>query len=318
MGIERGALPTAGFTIVPNDWLRDPRISWKAKGLLAYIASHQEGYQLTRDQIVSEATDGRDSVLAGMRELEDAGYLTRVKVRGEGGKIDGTLYRLGEPVSGKSVPGSDQGKHGTSPGEASDGFSGSGEPAGKKTNPKKTTSEKNTSSASPRRGTRLPDDFQVTQEMRDWYRDNVGNAIDGLIEHEKFLDYWRAAPGAKGVKLDWPATWRNWMRTAMERAGTRPTSGAPAGAAGTKPRYPSAAEREQARREQEHAEMVAAETFVEANGGDPENLDQVLAVVAKIRSGELPLADRTVMPYIEGQIVRDNGAPREVTSYASE
>ena len=48
MSVERGALPTAGFTIVPNEWLRDPRISWKAKGLLAYIASHQEGYRLTR------------------------------------------------------------------------------------------------------------------------------------------------------------------------------------------------------------------------------------------------------------------------------
>ena len=33
-------------------------------------------------------------------------------------------------------------------------------------------------------------------------------------EHQIFGDYWRAQPGQKGVKLDWDATWRNWMRKA--------------------------------------------------------------------------------------------------------
>jgi hypothetical protein len=31
-------------------------------------------------------------------------------------------------------------------------------------------------------------------------------------EHAKFIDYWIAQPGQKGVKSDWEATWRNWMR----------------------------------------------------------------------------------------------------------
>ncbi len=29
---------------------------------------------------------------------------------------------------------------------------------------------------------------------------------------ERFRDYWRSVPGAKGRKLDWAATWRNWVR----------------------------------------------------------------------------------------------------------
>ena len=29
---------------------------------------------------------------------------------------------------------------------------------------------------------------------------------------ENFRDYWTAKPGAGGVKLDWPATWRTWVR----------------------------------------------------------------------------------------------------------
>lgn len=28
----------------------------------------------------------------------------------------------------------------------------------------------------------------------------------------RFVDYWKAQPGAKGRKLDWMATWRNWVR----------------------------------------------------------------------------------------------------------
>jgi hypothetical protein len=30
---------------------------------------------------------------------------------------------------------------------------------------------------------------------------------------DQFRDYWIAVAGAKGVKLDWLATWRNWIRT---------------------------------------------------------------------------------------------------------
>lgn len=37
-----------------------------------------------------------------------------------------------------------------------------------------------------------------------------------IAELEKFRDYWAALPGQKGVKTDWPATWRNWVRRASE------------------------------------------------------------------------------------------------------
>jgi len=50
-------------------------------------------------------------------------------------------------------------------------------------------------------------------------------------ELAKFRDYWIGKPGAGGLKLDWQATWRNWVRKAADdrkaRAGPRagpPTS----------------------------------------------------------------------------------------------
>ena len=47
-------------------------------------------------------------------------------------------------------------------------------------------------------------------------------ALDLIREHERFADYWTAQPGQKGVKADWDATWRNWMRKAIDDLKARP------------------------------------------------------------------------------------------------
>ena len=70
-------------------------------------------------------------------------------------------------------------------------------------------------------GTRLPDDFTVTAEMKTWFAEHCRH-VNGQREHDKFCDYWRAKPGKDGRKLDWVMTWRNWMRTAEDRAMPRP------------------------------------------------------------------------------------------------
>ncbi len=67
------------------------------------------------------------------------------------------------------------------------------------------------------KGTRVPDPFPVDEEMVAWAEQELP-WFDWTKETPKFLDYWRAKPGAGGVKLRWDSTWRNWMRTAAERA----------------------------------------------------------------------------------------------------
>jgi hypothetical protein len=58
-----------------------------------------------------------------------------------------------------------------------------------------------------------------------WARANC-SSVDGQRETAKFINYYQALAGAKGVKLDWVATWRNWMMNAAERAPQgRPTTG---------------------------------------------------------------------------------------------
>lgn len=40
----------------------------------------------------------------------------------------------------------------------------------------------------------------------------------------RFRDYWAGRAGSGGVKLDWPATWRNWVRSTSEKLGRSPKS----------------------------------------------------------------------------------------------
>ncbi len=71
----------------------------------------------------------------------------------------------------------------------------------------------------PRRGTRLPSDWQPTLEAAKFAR-NLGLDVPAVAD--TFRDYWIARAGAGGVKLDWLATWRNWCRTTAERNTNKP------------------------------------------------------------------------------------------------
>ena len=62
-----------------------------------------------------------------------------------------------------------------------------------------------------KRGSRLPQDWFLTKAMGDWATQERPD-LDVRQVAEQFKDYWVAQAGQKGVKLDWDATWRNWIR----------------------------------------------------------------------------------------------------------
>ena len=41
---------------------------------------------------------------------------------------------------------------------------------------------------------------------------------EASLELDKFIDYWLALAGPKGLKADWPATWRTWVRRINAKA----------------------------------------------------------------------------------------------------
>lgn len=72
-----------------------------------------------------------------------------------------------------------------------------------------------------KRGTRLSDDWFLPRDWGEWAM-SEGHDVE-TIRHQAacFKDYWIGVPGQKGVKLDWEATWRNWMRRSAKSSPKR-------------------------------------------------------------------------------------------------
>lgn len=73
------------------------------------------------------------------------------------------------------------------------------------------------------KGSRLPRSWLPPHDWISWansfskdqrkplYNDDI------LLIADSFRDYWTSKPGKDGLRLDWQATWRNWIRTHLSR-----------------------------------------------------------------------------------------------------
>ena len=75
--------------------------------------------------------------------------------------------------------------------------------------------------------TRLPQDWQPGEREIAFCKAERPD-LEPLAVAVRFADYWVAQPGAKGRKLDWLATWRNWVRNERGERGERSAAGSPA------------------------------------------------------------------------------------------
>jgi len=89
----------------PNELLNDPKLSFKSKGIYTYIQSKPDGWDFSAERIADDGKDGRESVLAGLKELEDAGYLVRTKAKLDNGQWDYEYTLYGYPSTEKPESG---------------------------------------------------------------------------------------------------------------------------------------------------------------------------------------------------------------------
>lgn len=79
------------------------------------------------------------------------------------------------------------------------------------------------SSPSPekKRATRLPADWVLPSAWGRWAIDEGFSEATIRLEAEKFRDYWIGKSGQAATKVDWEATWRNWMRNCPKQSSSR-------------------------------------------------------------------------------------------------
>lgn len=188
------------FTQIPNDWLRDGRLSLKARGLLAVLMSHSPGWSISISTLIAQNMEGRDALKAAVAELEEFGYLKREQAR-DAGKFSEAVWITNSPWVGKPLtekpltekPLTDNPQY--------------------KNNNIKNNNIKNTREST-KGAQRLPADWKPKEESVAAMVEHFP-WVDVKLETHKFRDYWASATKS-ALKKDWDAAWRNWIRRAAE------------------------------------------------------------------------------------------------------
>lgn len=85
---------TRDYTVMSNHHLRNTDLSLKAKVLLFLMLSLPEDWDYTTKGLARICKVGVDSICAGVRELEDHGYVVRERVRNASGQLGAIEYTI--------------------------------------------------------------------------------------------------------------------------------------------------------------------------------------------------------------------------------
>jgi hypothetical protein len=61
--------------------LKDPRLSWKAKGIMSYFLTLPDDWEFYIEELVRHSSDGERSLRSGIKELIKFGYMERIPDR---------------------------------------------------------------------------------------------------------------------------------------------------------------------------------------------------------------------------------------------
>lgn len=96
------------FVIVDQAAVEDTRLSWAARGLLAYLLSRPDDWKVLVNDLKKRGNLGRDGIYALLRELHSAGYVRFERNRDAQGRMRGGTYIVSEvPTPRPSKPDAD-------------------------------------------------------------------------------------------------------------------------------------------------------------------------------------------------------------------
>ncbi|MFD4483238.1 hypothetical protein ACFWPU_45025 [Streptomyces sp. NPDC058471] len=102
--IERGPMAAdvfrQQFTQIYNAALRDRRLSRRARGLLAEILTHRDGFGVSMAALLAGGPEGKDALTSALKELERYGYLHRERERNQAGQLGDTIFKITDMPDG--------------------------------------------------------------------------------------------------------------------------------------------------------------------------------------------------------------------------
>lgn len=90
------------FVMMDKSFLEDTRLSYKAKGILAYLLSKPDNWKVIVGNLVNYSTDGKASVYAGLKELKECRYYEKIPIRDDKGHFirwESTVYECPYPLT---------------------------------------------------------------------------------------------------------------------------------------------------------------------------------------------------------------------------
>jgi hypothetical protein len=188
------------FTQIPNEWVRDSRLSLKAIGLLTQLMSHSPGWNMSISSLARFNKTGIDTIKSAVKELEEHGYLKRSTTQEH--NTDGTfadfIWTTADPFQNPATALSANAKQDT-----------------KKNILKEQQVKKNKQE---NKASKITDDWKPNQTIIDDYPVKYPG-LNYDKELAKFINYYTSKAESR---KDWNASYRNWLINAMDYQGIKP------------------------------------------------------------------------------------------------
>lgn len=75
------------YAVIANDALNDPNLSFRARGILAWLLSKPDDWNVRREDIALAGKEGESAIRTALAELAEHGYLRRNRMRLPSGQI---------------------------------------------------------------------------------------------------------------------------------------------------------------------------------------------------------------------------------------
>lgn len=96
MSILRVAERKQPYVVLDKGFIDSPTLSWRAKGILAYLLARPDNWEIREYDLVAHATEGRDAVRKALKELKAHGYIVKSQRRSDVGQFSVVEYDIHE------------------------------------------------------------------------------------------------------------------------------------------------------------------------------------------------------------------------------